>query len=69
MAQARTTAQRYLGEVEQAAREAGIDCETYFDDEASRAGSFPPSYEGHDELEDSGHAVPALTLKGIADPA
>ena len=42
MAQARTTAQRYLGEVEQAAREAGIDCETYFDDEASRAGSFPP---------------------------
>ena len=33
MAQARTTAQRYLGEVEQAAREAGIDCETYFDEE------------------------------------
>ncbi len=33
MAQARTTAQRNLGEVEQAARAAGVDCETYFEEE------------------------------------
>jgi nucleotide-binding universal stress UspA family protein len=31
--QARAAALRFLGEVEQAAKEAGVQCETYFDDE------------------------------------
>ena len=33
MAQARTTARQNLGQVERAAREAGVECETYFDEE------------------------------------
>ncbi len=33
MEQARTTARRNPGEVEQAARAAGVDCETYFEEE------------------------------------